>query len=87
MSESARWGLTISAKDVRVDGAVVPRGAESAGMAVTEAAARVALAAFAAVPAVDLVDIDAKIYGSGSRAKWLCKRWAGGCSSPRCRKR
>lgn len=61
--------LTLATVNLSVDGAHVTPDRNKANVPVTEADALAALQAFARLPAMELVDVDAKIYLSGPRAK------------------
>lgn len=69
MSAISRPMLAIAAKQISADGATVRRGEDDFAGDLSEAAAGAALRAFAAVPALDLVEVEAKIYLSGPGAK------------------
>lgn len=69
MSERTPPLLSLASKHLSADGGSVRVGEEHVAMNVTAFEARAALTAFAAVPAMDLVDVDAKIYLTGPAAK------------------
>jgi hypothetical protein len=69
MSERTPPLLSLSTKHLSADGGTVRLGEEHFAVDVTAFEARAALTAFAAVPAMALVDVDAKIYLTGPEAK------------------
>lgn len=69
MSERTPPLLSLSTKHLSADGGTVRLGEEHVAADVTAFEARAALTAFAAVPAMELVDVDAKIYLTGPEAK------------------
>jgi len=69
MSERPPTMLTLSTQNLSADGVRVVPGENEGGVEVTEAAALAALKAFASLPAMELVDVDAKIYLVGPRGK------------------
>ncbi len=69
MSERTPPRLSLVTKNLSPDGSTVRVSEENPGADVTEAEARAALSAFAAVPTMALVDVDAKIYLTGPEGK------------------
>ena len=69
MSASDPTMLTLTTENLSADGARVTPDEGKANVPVTEAAALAVLQAFARLSAMDLVDVDAKIYLTGPRGK------------------
>lgn len=69
MSVRSQPLLTIASKHLSADGTTVHRGEDDAASNLTTDAARAALWAFARLPAMELVDVDAKIYLTGPQVK------------------
>jgi hypothetical protein len=69
MSAASQALLTIAAKQLSADGATVRRGEDDFASDLSGAAAGAVLRAFAAVPTMELVEVDAKIYLTGPQAK------------------
>lgn len=77
MSKPSTDTFTFSTQNVSADGARVTPDETVSGVAVTELKALAVLRAFAAVPSVDLVDVDARIYLAGTRGKWAVQNVSG----------
>ena len=77
MSEPSPRMLTLSTRSLSADGARVTPGDGVANTEMTEAAVLATLQAFARVPAVELVDVEAKIYLSGPRGKFAVQNIRG----------
>lgn len=70
MSERPPTMLTLSTRHLSADGARVTPDGNVPGVEVTPTAALAALKAFAHVPGIELVDVDAKIILAGPRGKF-----------------
>jgi hypothetical protein len=69
MSTPSQPLLAIVSKHLSADGTTVHRGEDQEANNLTVDAARAALRAFARLPAMELVDVEAKIYLTGPHAK------------------